>query len=77
MRRQEPHIPTCVCQECERTGSGDFAVRAYFASDRLPQVGRGLVHGHTVKHLFARSAYRVSVACLAALSSDEERSGRK
>lgn len=33
MRTKEPHIPTCVCEECERTGSGDFAVRAYSAGD--------------------------------------------
>jgi hypothetical protein len=33
MKTWESHIPTCVCEECERTGSGDFAVRAYFAGD--------------------------------------------
>lgn len=33
MKTREPQIPACVCEECERTGSGDFAVRTYFAGD--------------------------------------------
>lgn len=24
-KTQEPHIPTCVCEECERTGSGGYS----------------------------------------------------
>lgn len=27
------HVPTCLCERCERTGGGDFAIRAYFQGD--------------------------------------------
>ena len=28
-----PHLPDCLCPTCERTGSGQFAVRAFMAGD--------------------------------------------
>ena len=33
MRTHQPHNPTCMCEACEHTESGDCAVRAYFEGD--------------------------------------------
>lgn len=32
------HVPTCLCPACERSGGGDFAVRAYAQGDRAAGV---------------------------------------
>jgi len=34
--RQRRHAFTCNCPDCERTGSGDFAVRAYAGGETEP-----------------------------------------
>ena len=49
-----PHPITCLCAECERSGGGDFAVRAFVDGDRAAVLRLSASVAHVLPDLVVR-----------------------